>query len=531
MRCLSPIATGGPILKRSNLLRTYRISILGICIALPLSLSLTPAAAEVDTEVTIRVDTAHPGRTIPPDFLGLSFEANLMHQTWIDPAAGNVDALLRNLGTGNLRFSANQVDNSAWLPDAGAPVPSWAKNGQHVTPDDLSRVGALAESTGWSVDLGVNLGHFDPAAAADQAREAQARIGNALRSIQIGNEPNFYLLAPITKGGDRRPYTPQSYVPDARAYRDAIHASAPTVAIEGPNTAGAAVGNQILDPAMSAAIVAPWLDTYITAFGAESNYLNQHYYPFINTQRLGFTTGSSDFIGGLPSIEKLLSRENAAKQTSFIRDFVAKAENAGLEPRLAETNSVAKEGKEGVTNSFGAALWTVDYLMTAAREGVAGVNLHNQPDDCESYSLICFADDTARLAGNAQANPNYYGALLVSKVAGGQILPTTVESGAAHITAHSVRMPDGTIKVIVDNMDKAFTGNVDVEFTGNGGTIAAVERLRAPSTDATVSTEFADAVVREDGTFTANSAEQLQQSDGRYRVRFDAPSAVLLSLE
>ena len=509
--------------------RICRSTLFGACLAVPIIVvpATAPASADPAPAVTIRVDATKPGRVIPRDFLGLSFEANLMHQPWIDPAVGNVDTLLTNLGGGNLRFSANQVDNTAWTPDPAAPPPAWA-NGKRVTPDDLTRVGALARATGWSVDMGVNLAHFDPASAADQVAQAHERIGDGLRSVQIGNEPNFYLLAPFTKPGERPPYLPQTYVKDARAYRDAIRAAAPTVAVEGPNTAGAGLGSELLDPAIIETAVNPWLDTYISAFGPESTFLNQHYYPYVNTSRVGLSTGSSDLHGGLPTVDKLLSPETATKQTAVIRDFVAKAQRAGLEPKLAETNSVAKEGREGVTNSFGAALWTVDYLMTAARDGVTGVNLHNQPDDCQSYSLICFADDEARQAGSAQPNPNYYAALLVSRVSGGALLPVTVEAGTAHVSAYAVRMPDGSVRVIVADLDRSFRGTVDVEIAGADGP-ADVERLTADSPDATSGAEFAGAAVAPDGSFTPRSTEQVSDTGGRYRISLDTPSAVLLT--
>lgn len=489
-----------------------------------------PASAEGPPTVTIRVDAAHPGRTIPQDFFGLSFEADLMHRPWIDPATGNVDELLKNLGTGNIRFSANQVDRTAWMPDPSAPVPTWAK-GQQVTPEDLSRVGALSRSTGWSVDLGLNLGHFDPAAAADQAREAQKRIGDSLRSVQIGNEPNFYALAPLLKAGERRPYTPKTYIRDTRKYRDAIRAAAPGIAIEGPDTAGASIGNKIVDPLLSALLMAPWLDPYAAAFGSESKYLNHHYYPFINTKRLGFPDALVNALGGPPTIDKLMSRENARKQTAFLREFTALADRAGLEPRLTETNAVAKEGKEGVTNSFGAALWTVDFLMSAAREGVTGMNLHNQPADCESYSLVCFADDTAQRAGRAQPNPNYYAMLLVSRLSGGRILPATVESGPAHVSAYAVRMPGGGVEVVVNNLDKTFAGDVDVQITGAETGPASVVRLTAASPEATSGTEFAGATVAEDGTFTPGRAENAPGVNGRYEIRVNESSAVLLTVD
>ena len=517
-------------MSRSTPARPRRHLVVGLVAALPLFLaSATTATAEAVATATIHVDATSPGRVIPVDFLGLSFEADLLHERWIDPDTGNLATLLTNLGTGNLRFGANQVDNTAWMPDPSAPTPAWS-GGRQVTPDDLTRLGALAEATGWSVDLGVNLAHFDPAAAAGQAAAAQDLLGDGLRTVQIGNEPNFYVLSPLLNSGARRPYLPHTYVPDARLYREAIHAVAPAVEIEGPDTAGAAVGHGLVDPAISA-ITAPWLDTYIAEFGSESRFLNHHYYPFINTQRLGFTAGSSEIIGGLPSVDRLMSSETAASQTRFLREFVAKAEDAGLEPKLSETNSVAKEGRDGVTDSFGAALWTVDYLMTAAREGVTGVNLHNQPGDCESYSLICFTDAAARESGTARVNPNYYGALMVSRMVGGAVLPVTVDSGDAHISAHAVRMPDGAVQVIVDNMDRGFRGEIRVEISGEAGASASVERLTAPSPDVTSGAEFADAQVAEDGSFTADADEEVSDVDGRDPIAITAPGAVLLSTQ
>lgn len=178
--------------------------VLGLGLAAALPISLAPAAtAAVDgvSTATIHVDATQPGRVIPLDFLGLSFEADLLNQPWTDPEAGNIDELLMNLGTGTMRFSANQVDNTAWMPDPSAPAPAWS-DGKQVTPADLTRLDARAKTTGWSVDLGVNLGHFDPAAAASQAVVAQDSLGDSLRSIQIGNEPNFYLLAPLLNSGE-----------------------------------------------------------------------------------------------------------------------------------------------------------------------------------------------------------------------------------------------------------------------------------------------------------------------------------------
>ncbi len=488
---------------------------------------LGPAAAAPSPGVNIVVDTTAPGTLIPNDFVGLSFEADQMHRTWTDPARGNVAALLGNLGIGNLRFSANQVDNTAWMPDPTKPVPPWTTNGQHVVPEDLSRLGRLARATGWSVDLGVNLGHFDPAAAANQAAAAHQRIGSSLRSIQIGNEPNAYVLN--LAQGNRRNYSPDSYVRDVRIYRQAIAAAAPGVPIEGPDLAAGSVGVPAVDPVMWSQIVAPWLDAYVDAFGTRSRYLNQHYYPWVNVTRLGLPAGAAEAAGTLPTVDRLLEPETRAKQERFLRQFAALAHRAGLKPLLSETNSVAKEGREGVTNSFGAALWTIDYLMTAARAGVAGVNLHNQADDCQSYPLFCFPTAAAKRSDMAVVNPKYYAALMVSQVAGGRMVPTTV-NGKAQVTAYAVRMPDGRIKVIVNNLDPRWRGKVSVKLRGVGVTSATVQKLTGPSIYAVAGTRLAGSAVTAQGGFTSGPTESAARRGAAVQVGFARQAAALLTV-
>ncbi|WP_347957635.1 hypothetical protein [Gordonia aichiensis] len=507
-----------------------RVALTSLCLAVSVVTVVGAGRAAASPNhgpgVVVTVDAAVPGRVIPTDFVGLSFEANQLHRTWTDPQRGNVAALLGNLGVGNLRFSANQVDQTAWMPRPDEPTPSWAVNRQRIEPDDLSRVGRLAANTGWSVDLGVNLGHFDPAAAADQSAAAKARIGAGLRSIQIGNEPNLFVLNAPT--GTRRAYNPQSYVRDVLVYRKAIRAAASGVPIEGPDTAGAGLGVPPLDAAAWPGLVQPWLTAYTAAFGDRSRTLNQHYYPYVNVTRVGVPGAAADALGALPTVERLLDPDTRAKQRTFLRQFSATASRAGLKPLLSEANSVAKEGRDGVTDTFGAALWTVDFLMAAAREGIVGVNLHNQVDDCRSYPLFCFPDSAARRADTARVNPNYYAALMVSQMVGGALLSTSV-SGGAHVTAYAVRMPTGEIKVIVDDFDRAFRGSVTVRLKGARAGAASVQRLTGPSIHAVRGTRFAEATVTPAGRFTARPGTAIVGTAGDYRIGLSRPGAALLT--
>lgn len=512
-----------------------------LAVGAPAIFTSTSAHADPAHAVTITVDAANPGRVVPADFLGLSFEANLMHEQWLTPGSGNVPNLISNLGRGNLRFSANQVDRTAWLTGPDAPIPAWAADGQVVMPSDLARVGELARAIGWSVDMGVNLAHFDPATAADQARSAREHIGSSLRAVQIGNEPNVYIASGLIGSDDRRPYTPESYAVDAEAYRVAIAAAAPGTQIEGPDTVGAAVGVPLVDTAIAQGTAFPWLRAYAGRFGAQSTSLNQHYYPLVNVAKVGVPESAADTLGALPTVERLLDPDTSRRQTAFIREFVGIAQEAGLRPRLTETNSVAKEGRSGVTDTFANALWTADYLMTAAREGVASVNLHMQPKFCESYTLFCFEDEAQVDAGIARPNPNYYAALAFSEFLGGQILPTTV-TGGAQVSAFAVRLPDGTVKVLVDNLDSAFRGDVSVvvdrgelasselDSGGLASDPAQVQRLAGGALDANSGTTFGGATVAADGSFTPGAPVSLAAGPTGYALPIDSPGAAVLTI-
>src|ERR1700730_1918717 len=75
----------------------------------------------------VTVDVAHPGAALPTDFLGLSFEASVLGSDLFNPARSNLSALLRDLGTGRLRFGGNSVDRvAAWTADPATPLPPWA---------------------------------------------------------------------------------------------------------------------------------------------------------------------------------------------------------------------------------------------------------------------------------------------------------------------------------------------------------------------------------------------------------------------
>ena len=54
-------------------------------------------ASPASSAVVLTVDSTHPGRVLPADYLGLSFEASVLDSPLLDPAGSNLPQLLRDL--------------------------------------------------------------------------------------------------------------------------------------------------------------------------------------------------------------------------------------------------------------------------------------------------------------------------------------------------------------------------------------------------------------------------------------------------
>ncbi len=462
------------------------------------------------TGVVVTVDVASPGRALPADFLGLSFEASVLDSDLFDPARSNLPALMRDLGTGRLRFGGNSVDRvAAWTPGPAAPRPPWAHSA--VTPADLARLGALTAATGWKVDLGVTLGHPDPVAAAGEAAAAVRLIGGGLATVQVGNEPDEL-------GNVRPGYDEAAYRTDVGAYRAAIAAAAPDAHLSGPDTAAASD-----------------LARYATDEHGGLVSLTLHFYPLT---RCG---------GARPTIGQLLSAATVDAEARVADTAVAAGRALGVPVRLDETNSASCGGQDGVSNTLGSALWIVEYLVTVAQRGVAGVGIQGGLAACRGYTPQCVpgahgaapgtapgidpvADASlgAAAAPNGQlaVQPDFYGLLLVHELEGGRWLPLTINLPTPAWVA-AAKMPDGSVRVVIVNPSPGTAADLSLGGMGSGRQ-ATVQWLKGPSLAATSGVSLGGAEVRADGTWPRPASTSLAHSAESIHV--PAATAALVTI-
>lgn len=433
-------------------------------------------------QTTVTVDTS--GKTIgqvTDQYIGLSFESGTLNSGKFDDV-GNLPQLLRNLGESVMRFGGNSVDRSF----------------TGITPSALAGLARLAKASGWTVLYSENMGEFNAARVTADVKAVSAALGSSLSAFACGNEPDLY------SGNGIRPkaYSESDYLRQETSCFNAIRAGAPNAALEGPDTAGAP----------------KWLAKYAAQEAGTISWLGAHYYPL-----------GCGLQGKTPAelAPTLLSPGLAAKEAANFKHEAADAKVAKAQLRVSETNSACGGGARGLSDSYAAALWVIDYLLTGAEDDVRGMNFHGGLDNsCQGYTPLCQA-----AAWEYTAQPIYYGMLFTHLLGPGRLLPTTVSmsSRAGNVAAFALTPKAGSdLRLMVENLSQYQT-DVNLRVSGHPGT-ATVLHLTASSLLATSGVEIQSATVAANGSFTPGTPDTIQCSSQSCPITIAPYTAVIVTV-
>jgi hypothetical protein len=443
--------------------------------------------------------------------IGLSTETRELATQDLSASHSSLVALMRLLGPGVLRIGGNSLDYSWWTSDDEQP-PAWATT--VITPADLVRLGKLLSATGWRTILGVDLGHFDPTRAADEARVAEHVLGSHLLGFEIGNEPNDY-GKPLV-GLRPRSYSASKYLDELVAYRDSMETAVPGFPLYGPDLGS---------PPSSEAWLAPIASSPTTSFVA----IDTHYYPTTYSFPKGACEGTP-----VPTAADLLSPEVREREDAVLRMTIRAGELAHRETRISETNDTAScdaPGGPATSPVFASALWSLDWTLRAASAGVVGLNFHGYFGRCrpEAFSPICAAGLAAAIRGEVSARPEYYGLLAARQLEGGRFVPTRLVSPIPlpNLTTWATIAPDGMVTIAIDNL--ATTGLAQTLSIPISGYTATEERLTGPSVAARSSIAFGGAPVDGRGRWRPRLA-RVPRVGTSFRVVVGPASAMIVTL-
>jgi len=453
--------------------------------------SLVPGLARAAGAVSIRLDPGRPIGSIPTDFMGLSYEISSVAVPGLLSADNHAYVqLVRNLGPqGVIRIGGNTSDFSSYQADG---TPQSLPRGTVVTAENLRQLRGFLDAIGWKLIWGLNLGSDRLDNAVEEANAIANAMGDRLLALQIGNEPDLFKNAGHRTGI----YDYAAWHAEYRRFQSAIRTTLPHVSFAGPDIAGGKID---------------WMESFARDEGGDIALLTVHHY----------LANQAD---PASTIELMLQKEK--NYEAVLAKFRSIADDAHLPYRLCETASYSGGGKSGVSNSFAAALWVLDYLFVLASYGCSGVNLEtgvNHLGWISHYTPI--SDD---LMSHYGAAPEYYGLLAFAQAARGEQVPVSCDTGGINLTAYATRQNVHAVTLTVINKD--LRRDAAVEVIGAAPRQARVMRLSGPSLTALGGVTLGRAPISNDGTWKVAQAERPQIANGKVLLDVPAGSAALIAL-
>ena len=448
--------------------------------------------AESPTPLPIRIDVNRTSGRIPAEFTGLGYEiSSVAVPGLLSPANSHYVQMVRTLGQrGVIRIGGNTSDYSSFQP--GGKLVSSPK-ATVVNTESLRELGRFLNATGWKLIWGLNLGSGTEQRAVKEAQAVAAAAGDKLLAFEIGNEPDLF----VHEGHRPAGYGYDQYLSEYRRYKAAIRAQLPSAPFAGPDVARET----------------DWVARFAQDEGHDLKLLTHHYY------RGGARSPRSslnELLAPDPHLSRMLDAMRAASG------------KAAIPYRICETNSFSGGGKPGVSDTFGSALWTLDYMHTLAAHGASGLNLEtgvNQLDFVSPYSPIM--DDRHQ---HYSAAPDYYGMLAFAPTTGGELISADYDAAGLNLTAYAVRQSDGKLLVTIINKDQKRAAEAHIN-TGKRVSRAAAIRLSGPSLESRAGTTLGGSSLDSTGTWRATKRESVHLTNGEPSILVPAGSAALVTLD
>ncbi|KAJ4472077.1 hypothetical protein J3R30DRAFT_1026502 [Lentinula aciculospora] len=405
-----------------------------------------------------------------------------------------------------VRIGGTTQDRATYDPSLATPV-NYTVASSTDAPTSLtfgpSFFTLAASDLKGNVTIGLNRQLNNQMNTLSAALQAKNSMPN-LYAIELGNEPDLYAsTSPIV------PSSGWSQTSDAASEKSWFTAIAPSVG----NIFQAAV---YLSWRTVATI--PLLGTSISNVRSVS----EHSYP------------QSACGGATTDLQTLMSHSGIVSYTAGFKTDADSALAAGLRYFLGETNS-ATCGGGGISPTFGAALWIVDYVLQGALNGIERSYFHQGTiGDCQ----YCWW-------GRFTTGAPFYGAYFVSLFLGtdGAKLEM-LDNGTGAVASYVIFDSAGTpVRLLVYNSNyydgTGTRSSTSVSFTGGGipsNGVATASRLTGPNATSRVD-EDGIVTIGGGGTFDGNcnavgtqTRENVVVNGGVLTVSVQASEALIIYL-
>ncbi|HVZ86997.1 MAG TPA: hypothetical protein VHG72_08505 [Polyangia bacterium] len=430
-----------------------------------------PTGTGVAATVTVNLDNSVG--TVGPDFVGFSYEKTHVTNGSLNSTNTKLIALYKLLGTPLMRVGANDVDVSNWTGmGAGASTPSGQPFTHNIVSGDVDQLCSFLAATGTKVIYAVNFKSNNVAASSQEAAYAMSKCASSIYGFEIGNE--------IDKYGSWASQQSQW-----ESFGAAITAT-PGALLIGPATTGGA----------SSSFAVPFAASESAKFGSKLALLTQHYY-VAGAGSTGATAASLQTIkSDIPSITSTM--DTAATNNRVPNGY-----------RFGECNTFSGHGQMGVSDTLISGLWSLDLMFENAIHGSSGINFHGGETGMDGTKPFYYEPIMESNGVVVQAQPLYYGMLLMSMAGTGSVVSTTVSTSNPNFTAYAIKAT-GFTSVVLNNKSASNGVNATVNLGSAVGSASAIYLQGTPAgslsvgVTATTSVTLAGAQVSASGVWNRN---------------------------
>ncbi|KAJ7749319.1 glycoside hydrolase family 79 protein [Mycena maculata] len=313
---------------------------------------------------------------IPGAFYGFSIEMSVITQlfgtnsTFIQPPLLNLFSnIAQRAGSINVRIGGNTQEFAFYVPTLPENRAISKQNTDSNNPTEtpaviytmdlfymLSNISSHVDVR-WYIGVPFN----DTSDFRLQIVEySEAILGDNLIGVQVGNEPDLY----SAHKHRNKTYGPADYTAEVGLLIEAFAAD-PNIPVKnkliGPSVSGTWTPEQVFD--------AGFITNYTDSLGA----ISVEHYPTDNCFAVyGFGVFND------PQVEfvRFLNHSFVVSLVQPYLNAASIAQAAGKPFLMFETNSASCGGFPGLSDSFGAVLWALDYGLQMAYSNFSGANLH-----------------------------------------------------------------------------------------------------------------------------------------------------------
>ncbi|KAJ7640830.1 glycoside hydrolase family 79 protein [Mycena polygramma] len=326
----------------------------------------------------------------------------------------------------------------------------------------------------------------------------EAILGDHLLGVQVGNEPDLYSAHQHRNSS----YSPQNYANEFGEMIAALNADA-----------NVPVKNNLIGPSVSGTWTPEmvWDTGFITQYTANLAALSVEHYPTDNCFPI---YGIGTFHDPQTEFSDFLNHTSAVSLCAPYLNSTAIAQAAGKPFLMFETNSASCGGFPGISDSFGGALWALDYGLQMAYSNFSGAMLHIGGQNV-FYNPFTAPPTNQSKYFEWTVGAVYYSALISAEVFGktntSQILDLHGNDGSIYTPQYAVYENGAIARVALFNYmtDPSGANDYKATITLSDGTVPA---------SVTVKYFLSDSVSTKNNiTWAGQTLGTVREVDGRFK--------------